>query len=312
MHIPDTLTNALTGIGVVTTCYVGTQIARHIYCYARPSTLSRFNPPGKDAWALVTGATDGIGFGFAQDLSRRGFNVFLHGRNREKLLQRQQELQSEFPNVKTKIIVYDVTNISEDINHIAQEIGDAHLTVLINNVGGSIIQLPQFPGMSYAEVCDTITLNATFMTQLTRILIPVLERNGPGLVMNLSSVTSYGMQHVAVYSATKGYVNSFSSALDAEMKADGRAIEVLGIMVGNVQSQANNRPVSFFNTSARRFAEGALSRVGCGRHMAFGYWPHVLQALSLDILPRSIMLRMISSSMREVQRQWAEREAKQK
>lgn len=312
MQVPDSLTNALTYIGAATTCYIGSRIVRHVYCYTHPSSLPRYNPPGKDAWALVTGATDGIGFGFAQTLSKHGFNVFLHGRSREKLLQRQQELQNEFPDVKTKLIVYDVANTSEDIDSIAREIGDAHLTVLINNVGGNIVQLGQFPEMSYAEVRDTITLNATFMTQLTRVLIPILEKNGPSLVMNISSVAAYGMQYVGIYSATKGYTNSFTSALDAEMKADGRGIEVLAIAVGNTQSQSNDIAVSFFNPSARRLAEGALSRVGCGRHLVWGYWPHFLQGLSVDLLPRAILLRTITSSMRALKHQWAARETKQK
>lgn len=310
--IPDTLTNALTYVGAATTCLFGFQLARHIYCYTRPSSLPRYNPPGKDAWALVTGATDGIGFGFAQSLCRRGFNVFLHGRNREKLLKRQQDLQNEFPSVKTKIIVYDATNISEDIENIAQEVGDAHLTVLINNVGGSIIQLKQFPEMSYAEARDTITLNASFMTQVTRVLTPILEKNGPSLVVNISSAAAYGMQNISIYSGTKGYVESISRALEAEMGVYGRGIEVLGIRVGSVQSQGNDIAASWFNPSSRSMAEAALNRVGCGRPVVWGYWPHALQGISFDVIPRSILIRVISSSMQALQRQWAEREIKQK
>lgn len=308
--IPDNLTTALTCIGVATTCYFGLQLARHVYCYVRPSSLPRYNPPGKDAWALVTGATDGIGFGFAQALSRRGFNVFLHGRNREKLLRRQQELHARFPSIKTKIIVFDVTSISEEVDNIAREVGDARLTVLINNVGGSIVSFRKLPDKTYGEVRDTITLNTTFMTQVTRVLIPILEENGPGLIMNISSAASYGMPWVSVYSGCKGYVDSFSKAIAAEMKVDRRPIEVLGIWVGNVQSQMNGISVSWANPSSLGMAEAALNRVGCEGPMVWGYWPHALQGLGFVFVPRSILMRAITATMRALEHEWT-RESKQ-
>lgn len=312
MQVPDSLTNALTYVGAATTCYLGTQFARHVYCYARPSSLPRYNPSGKDAWALVTGSTGGIGFGFAQQLCRRGFNVFIHGRSREKLLQRQQELQAEFPNVQVRVIVYDALDISEEVDKIAHEVGESHLTVLINNIGGSIIHLKQFPNMTYSEVRDTITLNATFMTQLTRALIPTLEKNGPSLVMSLSSAATYGMQWVTVYSGTKGYVESISGAWNAEMKIEGRDIEVLGIRVGNVQSQGNDSHETLFTPSSYDMAGAALNRVGSGRAVVWGYWPHALQGLSFHVLPRSILIQTFASAMRGLEQQWAERKEKQK
>ena len=91
-HLPEGFTTPLSFIGAATTCYWTIQLARHLYGYFRPTALPRYNLTGKDSWALVTGASDGIGFGFAQELSQRGFNVFLHGRDREKLIRRQQEL----------------------------------------------------------------------------------------------------------------------------------------------------------------------------------------------------------------------------
>jgi len=130
------ISSAFCCVGAATTCYWAIQLARYLYCYIRPSSLPRYNPTGKDAWALVTGATGGIGFGFAEELSERGFNVFLHGRNREKLNRRQEELQAKFPNIKYKIVVSDAADLHEDVNLIPNEVGNANLTVLVNNVGG--------------------------------------------------------------------------------------------------------------------------------------------------------------------------------
>ncbi|RJE18714.1 short chain dehydrogenase reductase [Aspergillus sclerotialis] len=307
LQFPENFTTALTYIGAATTCYLGFQLAGRAYWFIRSSSLPRYNPPGKDSWALVTGATDGIGFGFAQALSRRGFNVFLHGRNREKLLRRQQELQAQFPSIKTKIIVYDVIDITEEVDNIVQEIGDAPLTVLINNVGGSLSDFQKLPDKSYTNVRDTISLNITFMTQVTRLLIPILEKNGPGLIMNISSVASYGMPWVSVYSGCKGYVDTFTKAVASEMKVDGRPIEVLGICVGNVQSQTNAIDVSWTNPSSLSMAESALNRVGSKGPMVWGYLPHALQGLGFVLIPRDILIMLIVKTMGDLEQDWAKR-----
>lgn len=308
LQLPENFTTALAYIGAATACYLAIQLARHAYRFLRPSSLPRYNPPEKDSWALVTGATDGIGFGFAQALSRRGFNVFLHGRNREKLLRRQQELQAQFTSIKTKIIVYDVTKITEEVDNIVNEIGDAPLTVLINNIGGSLSDFEKLSDKSYLEVRDTISLNITFMTQVTRLLIPILEQNGPGLIMNISSAASYGMPWISVYSGCKGYVETFTNAVASEMKVDGRPIEVLGIWVGNVQSQMNAIDVSWTTPSSLGMAESALNRVGSKGPMVWGYFPHALQGLAFVLLPRDIVTMLIVKTMGDLKQDWAKRQ----
>lgn len=304
------ISNAFCYVGVATTCYWMIQLARYLYCYIRPSSLPRYNPTGKDACALVTGATDGIGFGFAEELSERGFNVFLHGRNREKLSRRQEELQTKFPNIKYKIIVSDAANIHEDVNLIPNEIGDANLTVLVNNVGGENQSYRGLTELSYQDVRTTINTNATFMAQLTRVLLPVLEKNGPSLVLNVSSIAAYGMPFVPVYSATKGFVDSFSRALDAEVKARGQDVEVLAIRVGSVRSQSNDVDVGLMVPDSRTMAAASLERIGCGLPLIFGYWGHAIAGLSLDFIPRPFMVKMLANTMDSLKRQAEERQAK--
>lgn len=304
------ISNIFHYVGVATTCYWAIQLARYVYCYIRSSSLPRYNPTGKDAWALITGATDGIGFGFAEELSERGFNVFLHGRNREKLSRRQEELQTKFPNIKYKVIVSDAANIHENINLTPNEIGDANLTILVNNVGGEKQSYRGLTELSYQDVRTTINTNATFMTQITRVLLPVLERNGPSLVLNVSSIAAYGMPFVPVYSATKGFVDSFSRALDAEVKARGQDVEVLAIRVGSVRSQSNDVDVGLMVPDSRTMAAASLERVGCGIPLIFGYWGHAIAGLSLDFIPRPFMVKMLANTMDSLKKQAEERQAK--
>ena len=310
-HLPEGFTTTLSYVGAATTCYWTIQLARHLYSYFRPTALPRYNPTGKDSWALVTGASDGIGFGFAQELSQRGFNVFLHGRNREKLIRRQEELQAEFPNVITKIIVSDASNISENIDTIAHEVGNVRLTVLVNNVGGESRAYRRLTELTYEDVRNTINLNVTFMTQVTRSLLPVLEKNGPGLIMNVSSTASFGMPYLPVYSGTKGFVDSFSRSLDAEVKADGRDLEVLAVRVGSVKSQGNDVELSLSTPGSRTMAAAALNRVGSGFPLVFGYWGHALPGLTLDWIPRNVVVAMLAKTMRGLKRDMEAKQGKQ-
>lgn len=304
------ISSAFCYVGATITCYWTIQLARYLYCYIRPSSLPRYNPTGKDAWALVTGATGGIGFGFAEELSERGFNVFLHGRNREKLSRRQEELQAKFPGIKYKIIVSDAADIYENVNLIPNEIGDANLTVLVNNVGGETQAYRGLTELSYQDVRTTINTNATFMTQITRVLLPVLEKNGPSLILNVSSIAAYGMPFIPVYSGTKGFVESFSRALDAEVKARGQDVEVLAIRVGSVRSQSNDVDVGLLVPDSRTMAAASLERVGCGLPLIFGYWGHAIAGISLDFIPRPFKIKMLANIMDSLKKQAEERQAK--
>jgi len=304
------ISSAFCYVGATITCYWTIQLARYLYCYIRPSSLPRYNPTGKDAWALVTGATGGIGFGFAEELSERGFNVFLHGRNREKLSRRQEELQAKFPGIKYKIIVSDAADIYENVNLIPNEIGDANLTVLVNNVGGETQAYRGLTELSYQDVRTTINTNATFMTQITRVLLPVLEKNGPSLILNVSSIAAYGMPFIPVYSGTKGFVESFSRALDAEVKARGQDVEVLAIRVGSVRSQSNDVDVGLLVPDSRTMAAASLERVGCGLPLIFGYWGHAIAGISLDFIPRPFKIKMLANTMDSLKKQAEERQAK--
>ncbi|KAI9932237.1 hypothetical protein ASPWEDRAFT_39888 [Aspergillus wentii DTO 134E9] len=312
IQIPEDLKTAFCYLGAATSCLWAASLAQSLYCYLRPSSLPRYNPSGKDSWALVTGATDGIGFGFAQELSRNGFNIFLHGRNREKLLKRQEELQAEFPNVKTKIIVIDVANLTEDVDLITQEIGDAHLTVLVNNVGGELKQYLQLTELTYQDVKNTIMLNVMFMAQVTRVLLPILEKNGPGLVLNISSIAAWGMPFVALYSGTKGFVDSFTRAIEAEVKANGKNVEVLGLRVGSVQSQGNDVDTTLFIPTSRNMAAAGLQRVGCGQPIVTGYFWHAIQNISFLVLPRSFLLDVTAKTMRSLRQAAEEKQAKKR
>ncbi|KAJ5378541.1 hypothetical protein N7509_011660 [Penicillium cosmopolitanum] len=289
----------LSYIGLATLAYTTFKFTRSATTFLLPSSLNTYNRT-KNNWAFVTGASDGIGFGFSEELCARGFNVILHGRNRTKLETRAAELRTQFPTRQVAIVVRDVVGLTVDVDEITVEVRaileaqGGELSVLINNVGGEVRPYTVLSDLSFENVERTIAMNAGFITQITRVLLPVLEAGGGGLVLNISSVSSVGMPYISVYASTKGFVDTFTKALEAECKAEKRKVEVLGLRVGQVRTAGFDVQAGLFVPDARTLASAGLNRVGCGRVIVWAYFWHWLQGLSVDLLPRS-MLMMISS-----------------
>lgn len=248
------------------------------------------------SWALVTGASDGIGFGFVEELAALGFNVILHGRNKAKLEGLIQQLQSKFPNRQFRMLIIDVSkreDWKDALKTFVDEIRSSsiNLKVLVNNVGGTGGSFNAFDKMSERDpeaVMKVIDVNTAFPSMITHALLPVLEASQPSLVINISSITALiPPPYLGLYSGCKAFNLLWSRSLHSEMKAEGLNVEVLGIIVGRVLNASTKDKVltSLFNPSARTFAKATLGKVGCGRAAFFGYWPHEIQVLPLKLLP---------------------------
>jgi 17beta-estradiol 17-dehydrogenase / very-long-chain 3-oxoacyl-CoA reductase len=277
--------------------------------FVRPSSLPRYihAPGGRTArpWALVTGASDGIGKGFAEELCFRGFNVILHGRNEEKLNKVQEELLTQWPDRLVRIIVIDAHHVSNDIaiEGLAMALKEVYITVLINNIGGAGPVHPAWKELhkrTGKEVDAFIDVNLRFSTHITRALLPILMRNTPSLVLNVGSIAGdIPTAYATVYSGAKAYNMAWSRSLKAEMVAEDKDVEVLGILVGTTQSGHEKRETSFFVPSSRRLACAALDKVGCGRAIVTAFPPHAMQKTFVNLMPPSLLERMVIKVAKE-------------
>ena len=283
--------------GFLGSLYYLFNILQFIHIFIRKSSLPKYKHGDHQSWALVTGATSGIGFGFAQELCKQGFNVVIHGRNPSKLESLATELREQFPDRSVRIAVADV--LRDDtiaaVNAVRDVVQDLHLTVLVNNIGGiGQILAPQFKTLeshTEQEITDIIQLNDGFTTQLTRALLPVLAKNQPSLIVNIGSIVAgLAMPYASVYSASKAYLVSFSRNLSLEMKAEGQNIEVLAIIVGDTLTEGRHGVTkSYMIPDGRGMAAAALERVGCGRREVCGYFPHAVQKASFDVMPEVLL-----------------------
>ena len=302
----------LSSVGAVTLTTLLVQLTRFLALYARPSSLPRYKHAGRASWALVTGATDGIGRALAEELCLHGFCVLLHGRSRSKLESTRDEIQRSVPGARLDTVLADATDcLDQDIARIRERVealtsageGEAaKLTVLVNNVGGLNYEprFQDFDEMDGDDIDRTMNLNARFPTKMTHALMPLLKRNQPSLVMNVGSMTGVtGTPYLAVYCASKAYTNIFSATLTTECEIENPGVEVLGLLVGAVKTNKLQVEENMFTPNARTFAKAALQRVGCGKRVVNAYFWHAVQASLLTVLPENTIQNFVKKVLKE-------------
>lgn len=280
------LTFVLAAIGLVTVLFSGYRFAVFILIYLRPSSLAKYLSNG--AYAVVTGATDGIGKAVAMELASRGFNIVLHGRNSEKLAVVKSQIQKTYVGCDVVTIVHDAgANSRLDISAIQS----LPISVLVNNVGGG--EPKSLADSSNANIDKTVTLNALFPTYLTCDLLPHLSQ--PALILNVSSyVGVFPPPYLATYAGAKAFVTAFSNSLSREVES----VEAISLITGSVHSAGNKKPVAFLRPDSATYAKSILSVVGCSRLSVFPYWPHAVQAWVFSLMPRRMLERAMKKALK--------------
>src|SRR5579871_6227323 len=198
MNLTEKLTveHILSGIGTVVTLHLLYRLLCFVHLYfIQQCKLPRYLHAGENTYALVTGASDGIGIELVRQLLVKDFNVILHGRNSDKLSRIQQDLSKQFPNRKAVVITATADDPLNSVPKIEKLVKDiekqgGRLTVLINNVGGTLMYGQTYRSLEeipYDTVDKQISLNLRFPTLLTKTLFPILKANKPSLIINVGS-----------------------------------------------------------------------------------------------------------------------------
>jgi len=190
--------------------------------------MKRQNENMQYGYALITGATGGLGKAFVRVLAQRGYDLLLTGRSEEKLQTLQTELKKEFPNVKTYAYAADLSNETQR-SAMQQKIQDENKNVaLLVNVAGADVQ-KGLTAYTQEKIAFQCRINFEAAVSMCRFAI---ENKAEKLqIINISSVSGiYPMPYFAIYSATKGALTSFSVSLREEMK--GKNVAVTAILPG--------------------------------------------------------------------------------
>jgi len=188
--------------------------------------------------ALITGASAGIGREFARQLAGRASTLVLVARRRERLEELRDELTATNPKLNIHLQVADLSK-AEALEALTQYLDEQQIAVdlLINNAGVGDHGL--FASGDPERLDAMMQLNVVALTAMTHRFLPRMIERKRGAVLNVSSCASFlPLPRMAVYSATKAYVTSFSKALRAEVRSSG--VSVTALCPGPVHTEFND------------------------------------------------------------------------
>jgi len=177
-------------------------------------------------YALITGASSGIGECFARAFARRGHNLVLAARSASKLSDLAVTLVREH-SIKAEVIAADLS-VRDSAPKLAGTLRERNLpiSVLVNNAAfgarGEFWKLPIDRQMAM------VRLNINALAELTHLLLPAMVERGEGSIINVSSTASFQpLAYTATYAATKAFVTSFSMGLAEEVRPHGIRVVTL-------------------------------------------------------------------------------------
>lgn len=176
-----------------------------------------------DQWAVITGASSGIGAAFARAVARQGSNVLLVARSADRLQALADELSAEY---SISALVRPVDLTSPQRKELVEELRGLRVHTLVNNAGFGTSG--KFAELDRGRLEKEITLNVAALTELSHAVAGPMVERGRGAIINLASTAAFQpIPELAVYAATKAYVLSFTVALWEELHATGvRALAV--------------------------------------------------------------------------------------
>ena len=260
-------------------------------------------------WALITGASAGLGATFAKSLAAKGANLVLTARRVDRLDALARELEEKH-GVSVKTIAADLAQASAPAEIAASLRGSGvEIDILINNAGYGL------PGTytenDWATHRDFLEVMVTSYAQLTRAFLPGMLKRGYGRIIQVSSVAGLapGSSGHTMYGASKAFLVSFAQSLAAE--CDGKGVNVTALCPGFTYSEFHDvndtrglvsaLPKYMF-MQAEPVIEGALDAVERG-HVVYvpGAWNKFIVWL-MKALPRpwaAAMVRKQSAKFRK-------------
>ncbi|KAJ7714337.1 3-ketoacyl-CoA reductase [Mycena maculata] len=249
------------------------------------TSLKKFGAKkGGGAWAVVTGASDGIGKEFALQLARAGFNVLLVARNSTLLSTLGAEIESTY-GVKTGVHIIDFAKSDEAAYaSLSGALDELDVGVLVNNVGKSHAMPAYLVDTPLDEMSDIVAINVGATLRVTRAVLPGMVRRKRGLVLNIGSFAgAVPSPMLATYSGTKAFLATFSAALDEEVRGHGVVVEHVNTYFV-VSKLSKIRRASMLIPTPKAYVRAVLGKIGLPCGAAFSgrpatstpFWSHAI------------------------------------
>ena len=252
------------------------------------------------SWALVTGATSGIGESFTRLLAENNYNIVLVARDLPRLQERATGLEAKF-NIKTHLIQADLATDS-GCNAVEQYIANNHIDVLINNAGFGINKAFTVSQLdSEQQLLDVLVRTPM---RLMHVALPLMKQRNKGVIINVSSVA--GFIAGGTYSASKSYLTVLSESLHTELA--GTNVKISALCPGFTRTEFHQRGrmsmkglPSFLWLESDDLVAKAWSDALKGEAVSIPGWQYQLLHFLIKRVPRSIV-RKVGMNVRTKQR----------
>lgn len=247
-----------------------------------------------DRWALITGASSGIGAEFARRLAALGMHLVVVARRSDRLNDLAAELYARH-HTRCEIIVSDLSEPREAAV-LADQVSQRGITVelLINNAGFAVVS--EVEKTDVDRVLQMLRLNVMTVSELTYRFLPGMLARGHGGIINVSSVTAFQpVAYMAAYAASKSYILHFTEALWAEVRDQG--VTLMAMCPGTTQTELfevagvpawlKKRP----SHSAEKVVRGALRAFEKGKQYYIPGLRNYLVTMLVRIGPRRTVVK---------------------
>lgn len=242
--------------------------------------------------AIITGASSGIGKALAFEFARHNFDVFLTARNETALRGVADECAKNF-NIKAEIFAADLADAAS-IDELLKAISAREFDVLVNNAGFGV--KGNFAETDLVEELKMLDVQLAAFLKLTKAILPKMIARRSGKILNVASVYSFSpVPMQAVYSASKAFMLSFSSALQDEVKDANIQVSVVcpGITQTEFRVRAGIADKKNSGMTAEKVAEIAFAGMMKGKHIIVPGFQNKIFAFISKHLPPNLITKFI-------------------
>ncbi|MFP4302099.1 MAG: SDR family NAD(P)-dependent oxidoreductase [Spirochaetaceae bacterium] len=251
------------------------------------------------SWALVTGASSGIGLEFSRILAREGYSLVIAARRLDRLRELATDLEQQY-DAEVEVIESDLSSC-EGAWELYRSVRQREIVpgVLINNAG--IGDLGEFAEMDIKRLVSMLEVNCVSLACVTRLFLPEMIARGGGRILNVSSAAAFQPgPYMAAYYASKAFVQSLSEALSEELAERGVTVTALcpGPTRSEFQEAARMNTAKYFSKpgipTAQEVAEYGYRTMLKGKRVAIHGFRFKLLLLLTRFLPRRTVVSAVS------------------
>ncbi|KAI6170103.1 17beta-hydroxysteroid dehydrogenase [Aphelenchoides besseyi] len=273
------------------------------HVFGRPKNLHKL---AGAKWAVVTGATDGIGRAYAFELASKRFDLILISRSQSKLDTTADEIRFVHSHVQIKTIEFDFSNpnVEDYEQKIFSVFEPLEIGILVNNVGLAY-EYPERIDLQHDALkrcADMVVVNGLPTTLLSAHVLHQMAKRKSGILINIStSAALFPMPWWAVYSSIKKYVSVLTLTLRKEFAGNNLIIQTVHpmVVVTKMARVVQDTP-SIFGVTPEHFARSAVRTIGLVDETC-GCLAHEIQSTFVfRLLPYWLLERMLMVNNREM------------